>query len=258
MYWFIRLYEYNTDGEDFSLYGGYKKRSLIDETVLESPSRDEAKAKAKELFGDYPFRLTKNNKINGQKYFYLCKSNKRWYDYHNKELEIVCDNCKKYKKVKGEKNIWSKYYTLPQNENNSENDYSIAYFCSFECKSKFEKMLEEEKTKNWVFRDTHLLVGGMKTLNKLVGYIYKITNKNTGLSYIGQTKDSPVFRWYAHLKEDDNKFQRNNICDLCFEVLEVVCKPNSLSEREQYFINLYDTIEHGYNKRNEVKTRSTE
>ena len=57
---------------------------------------------------------------------------------------------------------------------------------------------------------------------------------------------------YLEEKEDDNKFQRDNITDLVFEVLEVVLKPNSLSEREQYYIELYDSVEHGYNKRNEV------
>ena len=38
------------------------------------------------------------------------------------------------------------------------------------------------------------------------GFIYKITNKVNGKSYIGQTRNTVEFRWRQHYKAKDNKY----------------------------------------------------
>ena len=99
---------------------------------------------------------------------------------------------------------------------------------------------------------------------QLVGYIYRITNKNTLKCYVGKTIKPPLFRWWQHLKVD-GKFERANVSDLVFEVLEIVTYDSvkekdryksggdKLSSREAHYINLYDCIEEGYNIKNEIE-----
>ena len=95
-----------------------------------------------------------------------------------------------------------------------------------------------------------------------MGYIYKITNKNSGAVYIGQTSRDYKTRWNEHLnylgQDYDpqkasllhralNKYGKN---DFDFEVIE---ETDDLNEREQYWIEyyhcyIYDPLyEKGYN-----------
>lgn len=85
--------------------------------------------------------------------------------------------------------------------------------------------------------------------------IYKITNKVNGNSYIGLSTDIER-RWKDHKNEynwkrEFNKtlyqaFQKYGLENFTFEVLEE-CSPIELSEKEKYYINLYDTYKNGYN-----------
>ena len=43
------------------------------------------------------------------------------------------------------------------------------------------------------------------------GYIYKVTNKVTGKSYIGQTRYTVEFRWRQHQHKKDNTYFHNSI-----------------------------------------------
>lgn len=195
------------------------------------------------------FGLSKKNKINGHRYFYLCESSLYWYDYHHKKIEIECSYCHKKAEMLYRKKIYNKF-----------GDY-----CSYECMEKHYKELVNtiENENLWVSEDEHLGIPKDNDYN-LVGYIYKITNKNTLKCYIGKTIKPPLFRWWQHLKVD-KKFERANITDLAFEVLELVTYKEELekdkyksgseklSDREAFYIHLFDCIEEGYNIKNELE-----
>lgn len=80
--------------------------------------------------------------------------------------------------------------------------------------------------------------------------IYKITNLKNNLIYIGQSNDV-----YGRLRSHKNCTPKTEI-DIAikelgadyfkFELIEI-CSPEQLTERENYWINYYDSYENGYN-----------
>lgn len=98
--------------------------------------------------------------------------------------------------------------------------------------------------------------------------IYRITNKTTGLCYIGKTRQAFTLRWYQHFFQGTTtKFHKmihtTPITDWTFEVLEVVALPEEmtqmvdidtyLSEREAFHIAAHDSIANGYNTQGRVE-----
>ena len=83
------------------------------------------------------------------------------------------------------------------------------------------------------------------------GFIYKVTNKVTGKSYIGQTRNTVEFRWRQHYNAKDNKYFHRAIQKYGKDQFEVStieqCDVSKLDEREIYWINHYDTFNNGYN-----------
>ncbi len=83
------------------------------------------------------------------------------------------------------------------------------------------------------------------------GFIYKVTNKVNGKSYIGQTRNTVEFRWRQHYKAKDNKYFHRAIQKYGKENFEVTtlekCDTNKLNEREIYYINKFNTFSNGYN-----------
>ena len=82
--------------------------------------------------------------------------------------------------------------------------------------------------------------------------IYKITNKNTGKSYIGQSNDIE-----RRFKEHQTAGKKSRIpVDIAiqkcgknlftYEIIEK-CPINQLNEKEEYWIKFYDTFNNGYN-----------
>ena len=89
-----------------------------------------------------------------------------------------------------------------------------------------------------------------------VSGIYKITNKLSGISYVGQARNIRE-RWREHMKcglgidtPSNNKLYQDMIKDgidnFTFELLEA-CPIAQLDEKERFYINLYQTKEFGYN-----------
>ena len=86
-----------------------------------------------------------------------------------------------------------------------------------------------------------------------MGYIYKITNKINGKSYIGQTITPIRVRMYKHYSQSKiattgvdyaiQKYGRENF------TVEQICKcdDNDLDHLERYYIDYYDTYNNGYN-----------
>ena len=90
--------------------------------------------------------------------------------------------------------------------------------------------------------------------------IYKWTSPN-GKSYIGQSVNLEK-RYYEFLYNKhystSNDYKKLTVIDKArkkhpdfeqwtYEILEY-CKPNELNDREQYYINLFDTFKNGYNE----------
>lgn len=82
--------------------------------------------------------------------------------------------------------------------------------------------------------------------------IYKITKISNGKSYIGQSNNIER-RFKEHQQKGassriplDIAIQKYGIHAFAYEILEE-CSLNKLNEREQYWINYYDTINNGYN-----------
>ena len=82
--------------------------------------------------------------------------------------------------------------------------------------------------------------------------IYKITNKKTGKSYIGQSNDIER-RFKEHQQKGassriplDVAIQKYGKDAFDYEVIEE-CSLSQLNEKEEYYIQLYDTKNNGYN-----------
>lgn len=83
------------------------------------------------------------------------------------------------------------------------------------------------------------------------GFIYKVTNKVNGKSYIGQTRYTVEFRWRQHQHKKDNTYFHNaihkyGIENFTVETLEE-CNIEDLDSKEIYYIAKYDTFNSGYN-----------
>jgi len=84
--------------------------------------------------------------------------------------------------------------------------------------------------------------------------IYKITNNINNKVYIGQSINIEQ-RWKNHKhfeKERENyplykAFQKYGINNFSFEIIEE-CEPEELNEKEEYWINYYDSYDNGYNQ----------
>ena len=89
-----------------------------------------------------------------------------------------------------------------------------------------------------------------------MGYIYKITNKENGRGYISQTSRSYKDRWAEHKRDRFKEpycnwplykmINKVGVENVNWEIIEEV--PNNLlNEREQYWIEFYNTKDNGYN-----------
>ena len=94
------------------------------------------------------------------------------------------------------------------------------------------------------------------------GIIYKWTCIINNKSYIGSTIH-PEERYYNHIRESKTKnpkssfhkdLKKYGVESFTYEVIET-CNDSELSEREVYWISLYDTINNGYNVLNGASGR---
>lgn len=83
------------------------------------------------------------------------------------------------------------------------------------------------------------------------GYIYKITNKVNGKSYIGQTRYTIEFRWRQHQHKKDKSYFHNAIHKYGVEnfIVETIeeCNVEDLNSKEIFYIAKYNTFNDGYN-----------
>ena len=92
--------------------------------------------------------------------------------------------------------------------------------------------------------------------NKIYGYIYKITNDFNDLIYVGKTTETVKSRFNRHCRDRKSSRVYGSIDNLIqtigrehFNVEEIEKVPRELlNEREQYWINYYDSFHNGYNR----------
>lgn len=96
--------------------------------------------------------------------------------------------------------------------------------------------------------------------------IYKITNKNSQICYIGQAKKVRE-RWRDHMKcglgidtpannKLYNAMKKEGIDNFTFELIEE-CPIEQLNEKETFYIGLYNSKEYGYNSNKGVQNSNT-
>jgi hypothetical protein len=85
-----------------------------------------------------------------------------------------------------------------------------------------------------------------------MGYIYKITNKENGMMYIGQTIDLKN-RWKSHMKKNSNclylkrAIEKYGCDNFKFEII-CICFDEALNQCEIEYIKRYNTlVPNGYN-----------
>lgn len=134
-------------------------------------------------------------------------------------------------------------------------------FCSFNCNDEFRRVDQLRITEANILSGNHVPV------------IYRITNKITGLCYVGKTTQVFTLRWYQHFfqgcgTEFHNYIKQYKITDWIFEVVEIVelpadCKQYKAAhrfilQREMFHINQNDSIANGYNTTASLKEKEEE
>lgn len=86
-------------------------------------------------------------------------------------------------------------------------------------------------------------------------FIYKITEKSTGKSYIGKTRNEPFFRWWNHLTHSKSPFgsyiRTTKLSDWTFEVLEILdssVSDQDVFEVESNYMVQFNSLNNGFNK----------
>lgn len=88
--------------------------------------------------------------------------------------------------------------------------------------------------------------------------IYCIENLENHKKYIGKTKQEISKRWSDHVKNSLLDRSKSNLYKalygnwdkFMFTILEEVSDPDKLGERENYYINFFQTKSYGYNMTN--------
>jgi len=187
---------------------------------VSADNKKEAKKKIEEEFyREFPLRVLKKDYPNVPYLLKITEINERMggiielFDYKS------CEICEKE-------------YRVIDSYNLGRGRFVGGKCCSDDCADEYYKRQREESYNNF---ENH----------KCPNVIYKITNKNNGKVYIGQTIRSFTLRWWEHFCE---WIPNEDICDFKFETIEIIEDKSKLNEREQFYIDKYDSINTGYNK----------
>lgn len=206
---------------------------------VEAKDKTAARKKVDELYEkEFPMRVAADDLKSNE--FLLSLKEITENDYHVKRLfdVMTCEFCgNKFKVI-------DKY-----NDPNCQD--KGPRFCSENCREESWRQHYENRADRLNMNGTHDPV------------IYKITNKKTGLCYIGKTTQAVTLRWWQHFYQGSggDKFQKEikntNITDWTFEVIEIIKPPKDykdqnkindlILEREQFHIQEHNSIENGYN-----------
>ena len=205
---------------------------------IEANNAKEAKMIIEELYGKkFPLRVL-NKDLESNEFLLNIKEIKDDDVWTKKMFENVeCKNCLSNFKVIEKYQVGSK---------NGSRD-----FCCSECANEFR---DKNRTNITDYRE-------QVAIHDYV--IYKITNKETGMCYIGQTKQAFTFRWYQHFyQSSDVKFHEAlrafPVTCWTFEVIELIDVPEEIKydktairklvlNKETEYIRKFNCIANGYN-----------
>lgn len=92
-------------------------------------------------------------------------------------------------------------------------------------------------------------------------WIYKITNKLNGKSYVGQTKKSVINRWKRHVNDAMNHvlnthfaraIRKYGVKSFSVEEIDSTDSQEELNRLENYYIHFYDCLKNGYNETDSI------
>lgn len=219
---------------------GFNSVEVVREPVIEAADKTEVKLI---LLEKYP-QFFQNGKVyeketkDEAQFFYVVI-----YPLYNHEIEMIndgewkCDHCGQIHE--------NKYVSRPYV---SERLFPGLLFC----KSEDDYCIKEYK--NNFYKDIELPDDEFYIKKDSPNYIYKITEKKSGKSYVGKTRNAPFFRWWNHLTHSSSPFgtylRGTKLSDWTFEVLDVLPYETSNTDVlriESEFIVKYNCIENGYN-----------
>lgn len=121
------------------------------------------------------------------------------------------------------------------------------YYGKYCCRACYEQAMQKQKqNEEEIFMSPDW--------NENFPVIYRIYDKKNNKNYIGQTIRAFTLRWWEHYKNWIQYVKGTLITDFEFSILEIFPKNTSkeiLSNREQFYIEKYDSLNNGYNNRNE-------
>ena len=236
--------------KDPNEYSGFDTVEVIREPVIEAKDKAEVK---EILLNKYP-QFFQNNKV----YEKETKNDKAQFFYvvifplyqHEinliKEGEWKCDYCGHVHE--------NKYISRPL----TSRKFDGKIFCGNDYTTGNDIISEPDCYEKWkkevVFKDIDL-PDDLNYINvDSLNYIYKCTEKASGKSYVGKTRNAPFFRWWNHLKHSSSPFgvylRQTKLSDWSFEVLEEL--PSSISDSEVFrieseYIYKFNSINNGFN-----------
>ena len=206
--------------------------------IIEAENKKQAVTLIEEEYGrKFPQRILREDLGNEPFLLSIKELHPDSFEYVELLTEHTCKNCGiKHRRI-------DKYAEKTQ--------YYGSDYCSWGCYNYDSIRIKEEIQRNLLGEGIRPDFGGIHS-----PMIYKITNKITNQSYIGKTTQAFTFRWYQHVfqNQGSTKFHKalntSNVTDWIFEIIEVLPKEageKEISEREQYYITKFDTINNGYN-----------
>ena len=222
--WFVRINHRKTGVSDF--YSEQVERKFY----FDFDTKKEVLTKIKEDYPEYFFEKVPQRTANGE-FFYVnvYELDEYWENFWTEK--IPCQYC-------GENSV--------NRIDIKNNDYSGYYFCCLEHEETFyaNRLAENDR----VYSN-----GGV------VGFVYKITHKESGKVYIGKTVNHPIFRWFQHFKAQSGSYfhevmKDSDITDWTYEVLDKLKDgtERDLLDLESKYISDYNATNpvYGYNTRN--------
>jgi hypothetical protein len=242
------------DREGSGMYGGDSNWTFppLFSDMVTAPDRKCAIEIIEEVYGKkFPTRVLKKD-LDANEFLLSIKEIKEDDHYTRSLFEVqTCNGCGgKFKMIE-------KYLI---NSTGGGHEY-----CTYDCKQKHTEIERyrnpyENKEDNGIHNPV----------------IYKITNKLTGMPYIGKTKQAFTFRWYQHFfqsaKSGVAKFHEairtSKVSDWTFEVIEIIVFPEEVRSsdeinkyilsRESFFIRKLNSVTNGYNSVDSVAPEEIE
>lgn len=220
-----------------------KNQEQVVELKLEQSLKDKQKELASKFNEEETNTLIKINKLQQDLLTYQ-KEVEEW----QKKRDAINEEIMRSRAMNEEQDFYR--ICLPQ-----ETFEDVENFNSIRMKLHKRQALDKMIYDNYISKPTKEMI--KRVLNgKDPSGIYKVTNIQTKECYIGKSVNVGT-RWQNHIKSAcglegvaDSMFQRAlkkyGIDQFTFELLEEVPKAN-LTEREKYYITLFDTTKFGYN-----------